>query len=149
MIETENDFDIEEIRKGFEMFDVDNTGYISPSELLETFEAMNLKSKNPFIYNIIQSLTNSKKYSDQISIDELISFIDSKLNTNSKKGINLIFDSLCEPNNNYLSLSSLPRIARESDDVITEKELRSLIQKIEIIILKMIMEEKKLKLEMI
>ena len=131
MSESQNDFDIDEIRQGFEMFDVDKTGYISPSELLETFDAMNLKKKNPFIYNIIHSLTKSKKYSSQISIDELISFIDSKLNSNTKKGINLIFDSLCEPNNNSLSLSSLPQIARESDDIITEKELRSLIQKAE------------------
>ena len=131
MSETQNNIDLEEIRQGFEIFDVNKTGYISPLELLETFDAMNLKKKDPFIYNIIHSLTKSKKYSNQISIDELISFIDSKLNSNSKKGINLIFNSLCEPNNNYLSLSSLSQIARESDDILTEKELRSLIQKAE------------------
>ena len=131
MSETQNNIDLEEIRQGFEIFDVNKTGYISPLELLETFDAMNLKKKDPFIYNIIHSLTKSKKYSNQISIDELISFIDTKLNSNSKKGINLIFNSLCEPNNNYLSLSSLPQIARESDDILTEKELRSLIQKAE------------------
>ena len=131
MTENQNDIDIDEIRKGFEMFDVDNTGYISPLELLETFDAMNLKSKNPFIYNIISSLSKSKKHSEQITIDELISFIDSKLNTNTKKGINSIFNSLCEPNNNSLSLPSLPQIARSSGDIITEKELRSLIQKAE------------------
>ena len=121
MLESENGLDIEEMRKGFEMFDIDGTGYISPSELLETFDAMNLKSKNPFIYNIILSLTKSKKYSSKISLDQLISYIDSKLNDNTKKGINLIFDSLCEPNNNQLSISSLPQFARDSDDIITEK----------------------------
>ena len=59
MSESQNDFDIEEIRQGFEMFDVDKTGYISPSELLETFDAMNLKKKksiylqhNPFLNKI-------------------------------------------------------------------------------------------------
>ena len=131
MLESQNDFDFDEIRQGFEMFDVDKTGFISPLELLETFDAMNLKQKNPFIYNIIHSLTKSKKHASKISIDELISFIDSKLNSNTKKGINLIYDSLCEPNNNSLSLSSLPQILRESDDIISEKELRSLIQKAE------------------
>ena len=85
MSETQNNIDLEEIRQGFEIFDVNKTGYISPLELLETFDAMNLKKKDPFIYNIIHSLTKSKKYSNQISIDELISFIDSKLNSNSKK----------------------------------------------------------------
>ena len=131
MLESENGLDIEEMRKGFEMFDVDGTGYISPSELLEIFDAMNLKSKNPFIYNIILSITKSKKYSSKISLDELIKYIDSKLNDNTKKGINLIFDSLCEPNNDHLSISSLPQFARDTDDIITEKELRNLIQKAE------------------
>ena len=129
MSETQNNIDLEEIRQGFEIFDVNKTGFISPLELLETFDAMNLKKRDPFIYNIIHSLTKSKKYSNQISIDELISFIDSKLNSNSKKGINLIFNSLCEPNNNHISLSSLPHYARESDDIMTEKELRALFKK--------------------
>ena len=131
MLESQEGIDIEEIKKGFQMFDVDNTGFISTSELLETFDAMNLKNKNPFIYNIISSLNKSKNHSDTISIEELILYIDSKLNKKTKKGINLIFNSLCEPNNDSLSLSSLPQIARESDDVMTEKELRILIQKAE------------------
>ena len=131
MLEDENDIDIDEIKKGFEMFDVEKTGFISPTELLETFDAMNLSSKNPFIYNIISSLSKTKKYSSKISLDELISYIDSKLNSNNKKGINLIFDSLCEPNNNHISLSSLPHYAREFDDIMTEKELRVLLQKAE------------------
>ena len=57
MIETPKNLDLEEIRKGFEMFDVDQKGRISPSELLEAFDAMNLKAKNPFIYNLISSLS--------------------------------------------------------------------------------------------
>ena len=52
---TEED-DLEEIRKGFEMFDVDGRGEIDPSELLEAMDAMNIKEKNPFIYEIIESL---------------------------------------------------------------------------------------------
>ena len=43
---TEND-DIEEIRKGFEMFDVNGTGVINPFELLEAMDSMNIKEKNP------------------------------------------------------------------------------------------------------
>ena len=44
--------DIDEIRKGFEMFDVENKGQIDPIELKETMEEMNLKDKNPFIYEL-------------------------------------------------------------------------------------------------
>ena len=35
--------DIEEIRRGFEKFDVNGTGIINPAEILEAFDAMNVK----------------------------------------------------------------------------------------------------------
>ena len=130
MLKTPKNLDLEEIRKGFEMFDVEQTGKISPSELLEVYDAMNLKDKNPFIYNLISSL--SEDY-DEITIDELVSFVDEKLSdSQSQQGANLIFDSLCEPNEETLTLSSLPHIARISEDVLSEKELRYLIERAQV-----------------
>ena len=55
------DDEINEIRKGFEMFDVENKGQIDPFELKETMEEMNLKEKNPFIYELISFLRQKKK----------------------------------------------------------------------------------------
>ena len=57
----END-DLEEIRKGFEMFDVNSTGIIDPLELLEIMDSMNMKEKSPFIYEIIESLSSEKEF---------------------------------------------------------------------------------------
>ena len=126
MLKTENTVDLEEIRKGFEMFDVEQAGKISLSELIETYDAMNLKNKNPFIYNLISSLSEEN---DEVSIDELISCIDEKLSdSHSREGLNLIFDSLCEPNEDTLTLSTLPPIAK-LEDKLTEKELRYLIER--------------------
>ena len=61
---TEED-DLEEIRKGFEMFDVEGTGIINPAELLEAMDSMNIKDKNPFIYEIIESLNSEKEFRKQ------------------------------------------------------------------------------------
>ena len=127
MLKTEKNLDLEQIRKGFEMFDIDQTGKISPTELLEAYDAMNLKDKNPFIYNLISSLSEDH---DEVSIDDLISYIDEKLSdTQSSEGLNIIFDSLCEPNEESLTLGNLPLISRESEDKLSEKELRYLIER--------------------
>ena len=127
MLQAPKNLDLEQIRKGFEMFDIDQTGKISPSELLEAYDAMNLKDKNPFIYNLISSLSEDR---EEVAIDELVSYIDEKLSdSQSQEGLNLIFDSLCEPNEESLTLGSLPHIAKISEDRISEKELRYLLER--------------------
>jgi Ca2+-binding EF-hand superfamily protein len=127
MLQAPKNLDLEQIRKGFEMFDIDQTGKISPSELLEAYDAMNLKDKNPFIYNLISSLSEEH---EEVAIDELVSYIDKKLSdSQSQEGLNLIFDSLCEPNEDSLTLGSLPHIAKISEDRISEKELRYLLER--------------------
>ena len=66
--------EIKEIRKGFEMFDVENKGQIDPFELKETLEEMNLKDKNPFIYELISYLCSRKdiKSKGGLTSDEFI-----------------------------------------------------------------------------
>ena len=127
MLNTPKNLDLEQIRKGFEMFDVDQTGKIPLAELLEAYDAMNLKDKNPFIYNLISTLSEEH---EEVTIDDLITYIDEKLSdSQSQEGLNLIFDSLVEPNEDSLTLGNLPHIAKESEDRFTEKELRYLLER--------------------
>ena len=73
---------------------------------------------------------NSFEVYSEKTLDDLISYIDEKLSdSQSSQGLNLIFDSLCEPKEESLTLGNLPQIARESEDIISEKELRYLIQR--------------------
>ena len=65
---TEED-DLEEIRKGFDMFDVNGTGIIDPEELLEVMDSMNLKEKNPFIYEMIESLSQEKQFKKKVEFN--------------------------------------------------------------------------------
>ena len=44
------EYDLDLIKEGFEMFDVENKGIIDPLELKQTLEEMNLKEKNLFMY---------------------------------------------------------------------------------------------------
>ena len=50
------ELDLELIKEGFEMFDVENKGIINPSELKEALEDMNLKEKNLFMFELFSSL---------------------------------------------------------------------------------------------
>ena len=78
---TEED-DLEEIRKGFEKFDVNGTGIINPAELLEAMDAMNIKEKNPFIYEIIESLNTEKEIKKKggVELEELVTYVYNKVN---------------------------------------------------------------------
>ena len=50
-----------ELEEGFDMFDYKNFGIVNPNELKEIMEAMNLQEKNPFLYNIIDNLSQEYK----------------------------------------------------------------------------------------
>ena len=55
------ELDLDLIKEGFEMFDVENKGKIDPLELKQTLEEMNLKEKNKFMYELFSSLCDNKK----------------------------------------------------------------------------------------
>ena len=111
------------------MFDIDNTGKISPFELKETMDAMNMKDKNPVIYSLISSLCTDE-YKEGITSDDFISYITEKMSEDtSEEGIRRIFDIFTEPNSETISLSNFVQAAKELREDVTEKELKDLLEK--------------------
>ena len=128
---TEED-DLEEIRKGFEKFDVNGTGIINPSELLEAMDAMNIKEKNPFIYEIIESLNSEKdiKKKGGVNLDELVSYVYQKVNdTETNMGLRQIHEVINDRDTDTISMSTFYDLARKYGDKLTEDELRMLLEK--------------------
>ena len=126
-----NQEDLNEIRKGFEMFDVENNGKIDPFELKRTMEEMNLKDKNPFIYELISSLCYKKdnKSKSGITSDEFISFLQSNISdVESKKGIKTIFDVFSDIDDK-IPMPTFYQTAREVGDEEGGTEIRDLVEK--------------------
>ena len=123
--------DLNEIREGFEMFDVENKGQIDPLELKETMEEMNLKEKNPFIYDIISSFCSDKKIKSKggLSSDDFISYLQNEMSdAKGKKGIKTIFNVFSDLDNK-IPMTTFYQTAREVGDEEGGAEIRDLVEK--------------------
>ena len=125
--------DLEEIRKGFEMFDTNGTGLVNPSEIKEAMESMNMQEKNPFIFEIISSLSSSDEFQNKegISIDDLVNYVYEKVNDNeSNLGLRQLFDALKEPGSNTISMHTFMKLAQDyEEDDFSGNELTYLLEK--------------------
>ena len=125
--------ELEEIRKGFEMFDTDSSGKIIPSEVKEAMDAMNAKQKNSFIYEIIESLSNDEEYKNGIEIETLVNYVYNSVNDDqSSIGLRQIFEALSDPNTNTISMKTFYNLAKEfniDEGGISDKELKYLLEK--------------------
>ena len=116
------------------MFDVNGTGKIIPLEVKEAMDSMNMKEKNPFIYEVIESLCSEKEYrnNDGISIEDLVNYVYDKVNDNeTNMGLRQLFDALKDPESDTISMSTFIRLAKDygDDEGISEDELRYLLEK--------------------
>ena len=126
--------ELEEIRKGFEMFDVDGTGKIIPSEVKEAMDSMNMKEKNPFIYEVIESLCLEKDYkiNGGVSIEDLVNYVYDKVNDNETNfGLRQLFDALKDPESETISMHTFIKLAKDygDDEGMSEDELKYLLEK--------------------
>ena len=123
--------DLKEIKEGFEMFDVENKGKIDPLELKETMEEMNLKEKNPFIYDIISSFCSDKNIRSKggLSSEDFISYLQNEMSdAKGKKGIKTIFNVFSDLDNK-IPMTTFYQTAREVGDEEGGAEIRDLVEK--------------------
>ena len=125
--------ELEEIRKGFQMFDTNGTGLVNPSEIKEAMESMNMQEKNPFLFDIISSLSTSEEFRNKegISIDDLVNYVYEKVNDNeSNMGLRQLFDALKDPGSNTISMHTFMKLAKDYDeDDLSGDEFRYLLEK--------------------
>ena len=123
-----NELELNDIRQGFHMFTSNQNGLINPNELKEIMEIMNIDEKNPFIYNIINNICSDYNITQKggIDVDDFISLIDQELSdASSIEGLQSIFESLCNPSSNTISLQQISQIDKNNEENEIMKKLLS------------------------
>ena len=124
--------EIEEMRKGFELFDLQGKGKIQPKQLKETMEQMNLKDKHPVIYDLLCTLdTPEIEEKGGITFDEYVAKVNERMSDRkTKEGIRRLFDFFnVDPFSRSIPFATFVKVAKELHEETTEEELKELLQK--------------------
>ena len=124
--------EIEEMRKGFELFDLQGKGKIQPKQLKETMEQMNLKDKHPVIYDLLCTLdTPEIEEKGGITFDEYVTKVNERMSDRkTKEGIRRLFDFFnVDPFSRSIPFATFVKVAKELHEEATEEELKELLQK--------------------
>ena len=124
------ELDLDLIKEGLEMLDVENKGIIDPLELKQALEEMNLKEKNLFMYELFSSLCDDKniKLKGGITLDEFINYFIEKISDDeSKEGIKNIFNTFCDIDNK-IPLSKIYQTGKEIGDEENYIEIKRLVE---------------------
>ena len=120
-----------QIKDAFKSLEPGNNGILEAKQLNDLNKIMNINHKNPFMYNTINSLISKKneEKDEYLSSKEFISFLDEELNdTNSKEGIEKIFNVFCDKNKQSFPLMKLAMSAKELGDNDTANKLLKLLE---------------------
>ena len=134
----DQDSELKEIIEGFNLFGSETEGLINPKEVKEIMEIMNMKEKNPFLYNIIQSLCAKEEIEKKggINAKDFISLLDEELDDiSSTKGLEKIFSIFSDNNTKKISLPIFSQIMNQDmglDLGSDEEKIKKLISRQEI-----------------
>ena len=120
-----------EIKSNFKSYNNNKKESIQTKNFNDILNVINSNKKNKFINDSIKSLISLKQEEndDNISPEEYISYIETKLDNNEKnEGLKNIFNALCDSNNEKISWNSLPQIAKELGDDEMSNNLMNVIK---------------------
>jgi Ca2+-binding EF-hand superfamily protein len=112
---------LEEIKKAFDLFDVDGKGVINMKEIKSAIESLNYKEEEPIIYKLLEDL-NDEKY----TYNQFVEFFGKQLK-GTKSMFNLFID---DQKNKTITLENLIEIAYELNVNLNIDELKDIFRRI-------------------
>lgn len=130
------DSELNEIIEGFQILGSESGGLVNPNELKEIMEIMNMDDKNPFIYNIIQTLCTDQEIQQKGGIEakDFISLLNQELDdTSTNEGLHKIFSIFSNPSSNKIPMPVFSQIIGDGGDFTEEEQkIKKLIIKPEV-----------------
>lgn len=120
--------DILEIKAAFDMFDIDNTGTINPSDLIKVLKSQGYEQKNSTVFRLVNNLQVDN--TENVNFGEFLDLIASEnADVNSEEEIRKLFNIFDPENTGFIELSTLKKIAKELGDALDEQEIIELFTK--------------------
>lgn len=118
--------DITEIKKAFDMFDVDNTGTINPNDLKVALKTQGYEIFNPTVFRMVSSVNADEK----VNFGEFLDLMASEgFENTSADEIQKLFNIFDIDKTGYIELKNLKKIARELGEALDEEEIVEIIRK--------------------
>ncbi len=120
--------EIEEIKEAFDIFDIDQSGAISVSELLKSMTTLGFDTKNPAIYNMIADMDNNGN--GVIEFEEFLDMMTARISdVNPREDLERVFKLFDDDRTNDISAENLARVAKELGEDISEEELKEIVMR--------------------
>ena len=119
--------EVEEIKEAFDIFDVDQSGAISVSELLNAMRSLGFDTKNPAIFKMISDMDEDGN--GEIEFDEFLDMMTARISdTNTKEDLERVFKLFDEDRNGEITVENLRRVAKELGEDIPDDELNEIVR---------------------
>ena len=116
-----------EIREAFDLFDIDGTGRIDPSELLLALNTFGYDSARDDIKRVIEKIAKVKKPS--IDFNDFLKLVNSTLQSRDPlEEIDKAFARFDDDSTYSSSFRNLKRVSLELGEQLTDDELREMIK---------------------
>ena len=122
----------QDIKKLFNLFNINDSGRINPKEFIKLMESLGYDNNNSEIYKIIEDMDKkNKNKNEEISFDELVDEINYKLgDKKSKKGLKKFFDIFNNRlNSDKITFDILKNISEELGEKFSDEDLKHILFK--------------------
>jgi len=119
---------VQEIKEAFDLFDVDQSGAIEPSELKAAMQALGFQVKQQTVLQMIAEL--DKDRSEAIDFDEFLDMMTKKMERGeTREDLSKVFRLFDEDNTGTITFRNLKKIARDLGEDANDEELMDMIDK--------------------